>query len=496
MSLVRSILPILEWLPSYHRKWLRSDVLAGLAVAALAIPEAMAYGSMAGLPPEAGLYAMLLASLLYVVFGTSRQLSMGPTSALSILVAGGLGALVVDSPAEYAALAAMTAILTGIISVVAWILKLGFIVNLISKPVLAGFLTGVALVIGVHQLPYLLGIEGAEGNFFEQLWHIIQLLDDTNLPSLALGLGGIVLLVVALKRFPRVPGALIVVVLGIIIMSATDLADRGVHIVGDIPAGLPSFGIPDVSPSQVGELLPLALACFLMAYVEGMAMVRTFASKNRYKTDANQELLALGAANIAAGLGQGYPVGGGPDRTVVSDSSGAKTPLASGIVGLLIVLVLLFLTGVFANLPEPILAAIVLVAITGLFEIGELRRIYRINRLEFLIAMVALLGVLVFGILQGVLIAVFASIIYVLARAMHPHTAVLGRIPGTDHFGDVRRHPENELTPGVLVYRVESTIFFANATPIQNELTGNQRGNRNLILEAKEMGIEVEVGEY
>ncbi len=445
--------------------------MAGVIVAAFTVPEAMAYASLAGLPPEAGLYAAFLASLVYVVFGTSRQLAIGPTSAISILVAGTLSLLVVDGPEEYWAFAALVAILVGLISLVAWVFRMGFVVNFISKPVLAGFTAGAALFIASSQLPKLLGIEGTHGEFFERVRQVIQHLGDTNMPSLGIGLGAIALLILGHLRFPRLPASLFVVIIGIVIMSVTNLGDRGVAIVGDIPKGLPSFGIPELSLSDIGDLLPLAFAVFILAYVEGMAMVRTFATKRQYRTDANQELLALGAANIAAGLGQGYSVGGSMSRSVVNDGSGAKTPLAGGIAGILIIAVVLFLTGLFKNLPEPVIAAVVLVALKSLVDIPELRRIYRISRGEFGIALVAFAGVLVFGLLYGILIAVLGSLVVMIARSMRPHTAVLGRIPGTDSFGDVKRHPENQQVPGVLVYRVDSSIFFVNAATVHDQMS-------------------------
>ena len=470
-SFLRSTVPVLNWVPSYQRAWLRFDILAGITVAAFTVPEAMAYASLAGLPPEAGLYAAFLASLIYVIFGTSRQLAIGPTSAVSILVAGTLSLLVVDNPEVYWAFAALVAILVGLISLVAWVFRMGFLVNFISKPVLAGFTAGAALFIASSQLPKLFGIEGTHGQFFDQVWQIIQHLGETNLPSLGIGLGAILLLVAGQMKFPRLPVSLFVVLLGIVIMSTTNLTDYGVAIVGDIPSGMPAFGIPRLTWDSIGDLLPLAFSVFILAYVEGMAAVRTFAGKHQYRTDANQELLALGASNIVAGLGQGYAVSGSMSRSVVNDNSGAKTPLAGGIAGLLIIIVVLFLTGLFENLPEPVLAAVVLVAVRSLIDVPELRRIYRINRGEFVIAMVAFIGVLAFGLLYGILIAVLASLILMITRAMHPHTAVLGRIPGTDSYGDVKRHPENEQVPGVLAYRVDADIFFVNAATVKDDIT-------------------------
>ena len=467
-----SVIPIGQWIRQYDRAWLRPDVIAGVTLAAFTIPEAMAYAGLAGLPPQAGMYAALIAPIAYLIFGTSRQLSVGPTSALSIMVASGLSVIAFADPAQYAAAAAMTAILVAIICFGAWLLRLGFLVNFISEAVLVGFSSGAALYIASTQLGKLFGIHGSSGEFFERIAYILQHLDETNVPTLILGLAGIVILLVMEEKLPRWPSALIVVLASIALMSATDLTARGVAITGAIPSGLPAPQIPKLfNLNLVRLLLPLAFSVFMLSYVEGMSMARTFADKHHYKIDADQELLALGMSNLGVGVFQGFPIGGSMSRSAVGDKSGAQSPLAGGVAALSIAVVLLFLTGLFTNLPETILAAVVIVAVKGLFKSKALRHLYQVNRSEFWVALAVLFGVLLFGMLEGVLIGVIVSLLLLVYRAALPHTAILGRIPGTDQFSDLERHPANEEVPDVLVYRPDATLFYANAPVIREQLT-------------------------
>lgn len=464
-------LPIIQWLPAYNTAWLGPELLAAVTLAAFAIPEGMAYASLAGLAPQVGLYAGLLAPLAYVLFGTSRQLSIGPTSALSILVAAGLAGLAIETdPARYATLAALLALLVGVIAIAAWVFRLGFLVNFISESVLTGFSAGAAIYIASTQLGKLLGIHGASGEFFERIAYLTARLGETHLPSLLLGLAGIAVLLLAEEHFPKLPVALVVVLLSIALISFTGLGSLGIEITGEIPRGLPAFALPSATLPDVTALLPGALAVFLLAYVESMSMVRTFAKKHSYPIDANQELLALGASNLLCGLGSAFPVGGSMSRSAVNDNSGAQTPLAGAMSSLILVMVLLFLTGLFTNLPEPILGAVVLVAVKGLFDAKALRRLFEASRSEFWIAMAALFGVLLFGMLEGVLLGVVLSLLVLVARATYPHTAVLGKIPGSEYFSDVARHPGNEQIPGVLVYRVDAGLFYANAPTVRAEV--------------------------
>jgi sulfate permease, SulP family len=365
---INSLLPILKWGKNYDKEWLKPDILAGITLGAFTIPEAIAYASLVGLPPETGLYAAMMGLGAYLFFGTSRQLSLGPTSDVAILVGATLGGLALASFTEYAALAAITAILTGIFALTARILRMGFLVKLISKPVLKGFLAGVGFYIAVSQLPKLFGIHGASGGFFERIWFIIVNFNQFNLPSFLIGIGGIIFLMIVRKKFHKVPGALILIIASIILMSVTNLADLGVTVLGQISTQLPTFGVPDIT-TDISTVVPLAFACFLITYVEGVGLARMFSVKHKYPIDTDQELVALGASNIAAGMSQGFPIGASMSRSLENDESDAKTPLAGVFSASIIAIVILFLTGLLFNLPQPILASIVLVAIIGLVDI-------------------------------------------------------------------------------------------------------------------------------
>ncbi len=467
-GLVGTVLPVSNWLPRYDRSWLRADALAGITIGAAVLPEGMAYASLAGLPPETGLYASLLALLVYVFVGTSRQVVYGPTSALAVLVATGVGSVAVGgSPADYAALVAVTTIFVGLVSIVAWLFRLGFVVNFISESVLTGFSAGAALYITATQLDKLFGIPRASGTFFERLGFVVTHLGATNLPTLAAGVGALVLLVLGERYARRLPMALIVVLLATGLLAVTDLQRRGVEIVGRIPSGLPPLSIPTPPAGTLSDLVPVAFALFLLSYVEGMSAVETFARRHDDAVDANQELFADGLTNVAAGLGHGFVVGGSMSRSALNDEIGGKTQLASGVAAAALALVLVFLTDLFTTLPETVLAAVVIVAVAGLVDVPELRRIYRIDKLEFGTATSAFFGVLFFGMLDGVFIGVFVSLLVVVGRATYPNTATLGRVPDSDEFSDLSRHPENERVSGVLVYRVDAELFFANAPTIR-----------------------------
>jgi SulP family sulfate permease len=444
---VASVFPVAEWLPAYQRAWLRSDLSAGVTLAAYAIPGSLAYASLAGLPPQAGLYCYVVAGLAYALFGTSRQAAVGPTSAISILVGASLGALAVGDAGRYAALAAATAVLVAGLAVVAWGLRLGQIVHFISETVLTGFKAGVALVIASTQLPKLLGISAGGDDFASRIRHLVTHLDETHVPTLLIGVAGLLLLIAGERLLPKRPTVLLVAVLSIVVMSVTRLAATG-----------------------VADLLPLALACFLLSYIESVSVARTFALKHRYDVDVDQELLALGAANVAVGLAQGYPVAGGMSQSAVNEKGGARTPLAIVVTSIVIALVLTFFSGAFRNLPAAVLAAVVLVAVKGLINVAELKYLFHVSRADFRIALLALAGVLVFGILRGVLLAAIISLLMLVRRAARPYTAVIGRIPGTSQFADVARHEDAETVPGILAYRVYGGIVYFNVDHVQHEL--------------------------
>jgi high affinity sulfate transporter 1 len=463
----RSIFPPAQWLSRYQAAWLRHDVVAGVTLAAYAIPVALAYATLAGLPPQYGIYCYLVAGPAYALFGSSRQLAIGPTSAISMLVGATLIGMAEGDPQRWVAIAALTALLFATMSVIAWLLKLSSLVNFISETILLGFKAGAALTIGLTQLPKLFGVPGGGEQFYERVWILSGQLGDTNLAVLGFGLLAIALLVAGEKLLPGRPISLVVVAASIVALSVTPLATLGFKLVGVLPAGLPHFALPSLRPRDVDGIIPLALACFLLAYIEGVSAARALAQRHGYEIDPRQELLALGAANVAAAFGQGYPVAGGLSQSTVNDKAGAKTPLALVFASITIALCLVFLTGMLANLPNVVLAAIVLVAVKGLINIPELRRVWRLSRMEFWVAMAAFAGVLLLGILKGVLLAALVSILLLIRRAAHPRVARLGRVPGTDRYSDCERNPDNLSLPGVLILRVESGLFYFNADHVR-----------------------------
>lgn len=461
------LLPILHWLPRYDRSWLRWDLVAGLTLAAYAIPVSLAYASLAGLPPQMGLYCYLVGGLGYVLLGTSRHLAIGPTSAISLLIGVSLLEFTAGNQERQAGLASLTALLMAGVFLLAWLLRLSVLVNFISESILTGFKAGAALVIAATQLPKLLGVKGGGDDFFERIWLIAQQADATNLVTFAVGIAALAMLLAGNKLLPGRPVALLVVLLSLLAVWIAGLEQYGVKIVGEIPAGLPQFRwsggeVAALQLPEARQLVRLASACFLLSYIESVSAARTFALQHRYDIDSRQELLGLGAASLLAGLFQGFPVAGGLSQSAVNERGGAKTPLSLVFASAAICCVLLFLTGFFRTLPDAVLAAVVLVAVAGLIDLAELRHLWRASRLDFAAAAVALGGVLLMGVLDGVLIAVLVSILMLLARSSRPHVAFLGRVPGTNRFSDLARHPDNEPIPGVLAFRVQSSLLYFN----------------------------------
>jgi SulP family sulfate permease len=473
---IRSALPVIGWLPQYRKSCVRPDLIAGLTLAAYAVPVSVAYASLAGLPPQAGLYCYLLGGVAYAAFGTSRQLAIGPTSAISILIGSTVGTLALGDAVRQSHLAAAVAVLAGFIGIIGWALRLGNIVNFVSETVLSGFKIGAGLVIASTQLPKLFGFSSGGSNFFNRVIEVFRHLGDTNLATLVMGLSALALLVLGERLLPRRPIALFVVAISIAVMSFSSLAGHGVKTVGTIPEGFPHLGWPVVAWTEVDNLLAVALACFLLSYVESISVARTFSLKHGYPISADQELLALGVANLAAGVGQGYPLAGGMSQSAVNEKGGAQTPMALVVASAGIGVVLLFMTGLMKNLPEPVLAAVVLIAVGGLIRPRELWHLYNLSRMEFRVAMVAMIGVLAFGILKGVLLAAIFSILLLLRRASHPRIAVLGQLRGTDRFADSARYPDSESIPQVLVLRVESGLFYFNAQNVKNEVMEHVSG--------------------
>jgi len=455
----------LEWLPNYNREWLRPDLIAALTVWALLVPEAMAYASLAGLPPEAGLYAAPLALLGYGIFGTSRPLVVGPSSTVAAMSLVVVGAFAIPGSADFIALSATLAVLVGILFVVAGLLKLGFLADFMSRPVLSGLVVGIAISIAAGQLDKLLGYSVPEAGFFREILLFVQGLDMISLPTLVVSVIALALLFGLEAFIPRIPAALVVVVLGIVLSAVLDLEELGVHVVGEIPSGLPPFGLQGVALGDILRLLPGALGILLVAFAESVAAARNYATKHGYAIEADQEMIGLGVANLGAGFSQGFVVDGSLSRTAAADQAGQKSQLASIVNAGLILVTAAFLTPLFRTLPEAVLGAIVVHAVWHLISFKELERLYRIRRQDFWAGLVALIGVLLFGILAGLILAVTLSFLGLLARASRPSTAVLGRVThaGGDVFANIALYPDSETYPGLVIFRFDQQIFFANA---------------------------------
>ncbi|MGE8365615.1 SulP family inorganic anion transporter [Cupriavidus sp.] len=463
----RTVFPPAQWLTTYRPQWLARDAIAGVTLAAYGIPVSLAYASLAGLPPQYGIYCYLVGGFFYALFGSSRQLAIGPTSAISMLVGVTVAGMANGDPGRWAAIAALTAVLMAGMCLLAWLLRLSSLVNFISETILLGFKAGAALTIALTQLPKLFGVKGGGEAFFERVVILAGQIPDTNLVVFAFGLVALALLLLGEKFLPGRPVALLVVVISIIVLSVTSLSQFGFKVVGALPQGLPEFRLPGLRARDVDGVVPLAFACVLLSYVESVSAARALAQTHGYEIDPRQELLGLGAANLAAGFFQAYPVAGGLSQSSVNDKAGAKTPLALVFASVTIGLCLMFLTGLLANLPNVVLAAIVLVAVKGLIDIGELRHVWRVSRLEFTVSMVAFSAVLLLGILNGVLVAVVVSMLLLIRRAAHPHVAILGRIPGTRIYSDMERNPDNEAIPDVRVFRVEASLLYFNVEHVR-----------------------------
>ena len=456
-------LPPVRWLGSYRAEWLPGDVVAGITLAAYAIPVSLAYGTLAGLPPQAGIYGYLLGGLGYALLGSSRQLAVGPTSAISLMVAASVASMAEGDAQRYVQIASLAAFTVAGLCLLAWMFRLSVLVRLISDSILVGFKIGAGLTIAMTQLPSLFGVAGGGHNFFERVYLLVGQLGHMQIVVLAVGATAIALLLIGERWLPGRPVALAVVALAIFLATVLGLPAIGVPVTGDIPEGLPTLAGPALRLRDVEGIVPLAAGCLLLAYIEGVSAARTFAAKHGYVLDPSQEFLGIGAANLGAALGHGYPVAGGLSQSAVNDKAGAHTPLALVVASITLALCLLFLTGLLENLPKAVLAAVVLTAILGLFDFRGLQHMWRVSRMDFYAATIAIIGVLLLGILQGILLAALVSILLLLARASRPHVAFLGRIPGTNSYSDLARHPENEPLGNVIAFRPEASLLYVNA---------------------------------
>ena len=462
----RRYLPPLTWLGHYEPVWLTGDFVAGVTLAAYAIPVALAYATLADLPPQVGIYGYLLGGLGYALLGSSRQLAVGPTSAISLMIAGTIGEMAGGDAAHYAQIASLAGFTVALLCLISWLFRLSVLVRLISDSILVGFKAGAGLTIIMTQLPSLFGISGGGHNFIERAVLLLGQLGQVHYLVLAIGVLTIAVLLAGERAFPGRPVALAVVVLAIAAASVFGLPALGIPITGEIPQGLPSLALPTLRLRDIDGIFPLAAGCLLLAYIEGVSAARSFATKHGYELDPRQEFLGLGAANLFAALGHGYPVAGGLSQSAVNDKAGARTPLALVVASVALAICLLFLAKYLENLPKAVLAAIVFTAVLGLIDIRGLLRMWQISKPDFFAATIALAAVLLLGILQGILLAAVASVLILLARASQPHVAFLGRIPGTNSYSDLARHPENEQLPHVLIFRPEASLLYVNAETV------------------------------
>jgi high affinity sulfate transporter 1 len=455
------MLPGLGVLRGYRRAWLRGDVLAGVTVAAYLVPQVMAYATIAGLPPVAGLWAALPPLLIYAVLGSSRQLSVGPESTTALMTAVVVGPLASTDPSRYAVLAATLAVVVGVLCLLAWVARLGFVANLLSKPILVGYMAGVALIMIVGQLKKITGVPVSGDSFFDQLSsfaHHISLLD---VGTFVFATAILAFLFLLHWRFPRSPGPLLAVLLSTAVVVLFNLRSHGIAVVGAIPAGLPTPVLPH--PHDVPQLLLPAVGVLIVGYTDNVLTGRAFAARHDYEIDPNQEFLALGASNIGAGLLRGFPVSSSGSRTALGDSVGSRTQLYSLVSLVCVLSALLFFRPVLAHFPTAALGAIIVYAATRLIDVKEFRRLAAFRRSELLLALGAFAGVLVFDILYGILIAVAFSVAEMLSRISRPHDATQGLVPGLAGMHDIDDYPQATTIPGLVVYRYDSPLFFANA---------------------------------
>jgi high affinity sulfate transporter 1 len=460
---LKRYLPILEWLPRYQRAWLWDDIVAGLAVSAVLVPTAMAYAGIAGVPPLVGLYSVPIPLILYAIFGSSRTMVVGPDSATVLISGVTVGALVAQGSSDFVALTSALALAVGVIFLVFGLLRMGWVANFIPEPAMKGFIEGLVWVTIIGQVPKLFGIEGGAGNFFEKLWAIIGKLPDADIATTIVGLASLVLLFALKRFFPRVPSALATVALAVIAVSLLDLENKGVKVVGSQETGLPPFGIPHVRLADLKGIIPGALAIVLLGYAEALGAAKAAAAKLGGKIDPNQELISHGTANLGSSFSSGFVVVGSLSKTSVAMNAGAKTQLANLVSAVFVFLTLMFLLPLFKNLPVATLGAIVIHAILGLSDFPYLKRLRDISLKELAVGMVALFGVLILGVLQGIALGVVLALILLIHHASYPDTSELGQLPGEDHFRDVSSHPDAKRYPGLLIFRFENSLFFANA---------------------------------
>ena len=490
--MLKRYFPIFQWLPNYNKRYLSGDISAGLIVGIMLIPQGMAYAMIAGLPPVFGLYASLVPQIMYAIMGTSRQLAVGPVAMDSLLVASGLGALAISGIDEYISMAIFLAFFMGAIQLALGLLRMGFLVNFLSKPVISGFTSAAAIIIGLSQLKHILGTTIESSNQVHILLaNAFSTLSKTNLISLGIGIAAIIIIKTSKKINKNIPAALVVVILGIFSVYLLGLNDQGVKIIGEVPSGMPSFGIPTINYTRISELIPIALTLALIAFMEAISVGKAVEEKHTdYEIDANQELIALGTSNIIGSFFQSYPTTGGFSRTAVNDQAGAKTGIAPLISALVVGLTLLFLTPLFYYLPNAILAAIIMVAVFGLIDVNYPIELFKNRKDEFYLLLVTFGITLIIGITEGILIGILISLLLLVYRTSRPHIAVLGRINNSHYFRNILRFPEvTKNYEEFLILRFDAQLYFGNKEYFKKELLKQLRLNgtntRYIILNAE-----------
>lgn len=468
---MKNYIPLLDWLKNYKKENINGDLSAGLTVGVMLVPQGMAYAMLAGLPPIYGLYASTIPLIIYAIFGTSKQLAVGPVAMVALLISSGVGAIADIGSQEFIALSIVLALMVGAIQLLMGVFRLGFVVNFLSHPVIAGFTSAAALIIGFSQLKHLLGLDIPRGKVHETIMNVFQNFTQINLPTFLLGATAIVILLAIKKVKKKIPGPLIVVVLGIALVYLLNLTTMGVKIVGDVPGGFPSFAIPEVGLSAISILLPTALTISFVSFMESIAVAKAIQKKHKdYEIDNNQELIGLGLANIVGSFFKSFPVTGGFSRTAVNDQAGAKSGIAAIISAVLVTLTLLFLTDYFYNLPSAVLSAIIMVAVFGLIDIKEGKHLWKTDKLDFSLFMVTAVGTLVLGIEEGILVGAVLSLLAVLYTISYPHIAVLGKSKD-NRYVEVSRHGNVDLIPEVLIVRLDARLYFANVNYFKDFIT-------------------------
>lgn len=470
---MKQFFPFLDWMTNYKKNDFSGDLTAGLTVGVMLIPQGMAYSMLAGLPPIYGLYASTIPLIIYALFGTSRQLAVGPVAMVALLISTGVGALAELGSPEFIGLAITLALMVGVIQFAMGVFRLGFLVNFLSHPVLSGFTSAAALIIGFSQLKHLLGIKIPRGKVHETLINVFENIQAVNFPTLAIGIVAIAILLIIKRVNRRIPGPLIVVLGGIIAVIAFGLDAEGVKIVKEVPSGLPSFGTPTINGDVLTALIPTALTIALVGFMESIAVAKAIQAKHKdYKVVPNQELIGLGLANIVGAFFKAFPVTGGFSRTAVNDQAGARTGLASIISAVLVVLTLLFLTDYFYYLPNAVLAAIIMVAVFGLIDYKEAIHLWHTDKRDFWMLAATFVGTLVLTIEEGIIIGVVLSLAVVIYQTTQPHLAILGKIPNSNFYKNITRYDDLIEREDVLVVRFDSHLYFGNVAFFKDQMEG------------------------